>query len=419
MSTTGSAAPANQEIMVTSSTPPEVLPPVLPAHSPAVTVTRTPEQPLDADLLGWVDPTRAHYYFRGEYLLWWTKNDHVPPLVTTGPALLTPQGGPDGATLDRADTTVLFGGDGLNRGAQSGVRLTAGWWCDETGKEAIELSGFFLPQRSTNFSASSNQYPQLSRPFTDEITGTQSAQDTTFPGVAVGSVSVHAPSQLWGLEANLRCKLCCGESCWGAWRIDAIGGPRYLNLTESISITEDTQFTNNPNLGPYANQTDIVNDSFATRNQFIGGQVGVDAQYYWKRWSVDLRAKLGLGYNDQSLVIQGSQSLPDQLDSRQGGLLALATNIGRYGKDEFSIVPEVGVNVGYQFTDHLRAMVGYNFLGWTSVLRPGEQINTTLDASLIPQFPTTPVGPHNEPSVPFKESSYWAQGLTVGLEFRY
>jgi hypothetical protein len=109
----------------------------------------------------------------------------------------------------------------------------------------------------------------------------------------------------------------------------------------------------------------------------------------------------------------------------RGGLLALATNIGRFTRDRFSAVPEVGVNVGYRITDHLRAFVGYNFLYWGNVVRPADQIDRVLDASLIPNFlnpqtglPYTPTGALR-PAVPFKETDYWAQGVTFGLEFRY
>lgn len=397
----------------------ETFPPTGPSYSPRLPDNLDSKESVFGNQPGWVDPNQSHFYARGEYLLWWMNGYHVPPLVTTGPAVLTSGGAPDGATLDRADTRILFGGNTLSQGALSGVRLTAGWWCDWECSEGIELSGFVLPQQSKNFGANSIQYPQISRPFTDQVTGSQSAQDTTFPGLAVGSIGVHAPSSFWGLEANLRCKLCCGDYCGNPWRIDLITGPRYLNLGEGISITENIQFTNNPNLGQFQNQRDIVNDSFATRNQFIGGQIGIDGQYNWDRWSVEGRAKLGIGDTIQSLVIQGSQTLPDQYGSRNGGLLALQSNIGRYGRNAFSVVPEIGLNLGYKITDNVRATVGYNFLAWTNVLRPGDQINTTLDSSLIPQFPTTPRGSGLEPSVPFKESTFWAQGLTLGIEFRY
>ena len=71
-----------------------------------------------------------------------------------------------------------------------------------------------------------------------------------------------------------------------------------------------------------------------------------------------------------------------------GGLLALpGANIGRYTQSKFAVVPEAGVKIGYHLTPNLRLAVGYNFLYLSSVLRPGDQIDTGLDVTRIPNFP--------------------------------
>jgi len=69
----------------------------------------------------------------------------------------------------------------------------------------------------------------------------------------------------------------------------------------------------------------------------------------------------------------------------------------------FAVVPEVNLNVGYQFADWARAYVGYDFLYASDVAQPGEQINP---AGLI----FAPVQPHTD---------FWAQGVNFGLEFRF
>jgi len=80
----------------------------------------------------------------------------------------------------------------------------------------------------------------------------------------------------------------------------------------------------------------------------------------------------------------------------------------------------VGLKVGYDLNDNVRIFAGYDFLYWSSVVRPGDQIDQTLDANRVPNaggpFPAV-----NEvrPRVPFTTSSYWAHGFTGGLEFRY
>ena len=103
-----------------------------------------------------------------------------------------------------------------------------------------------------------------------------------------------------------------------------------------------------------------------------------------------------------------------------GGLLALRSNIGSSSNDEFSVVPKVTVKVGYQVNNALRGFVGYDFLYWSAVVRPGKQIDTVVDESLIPNFnPSAVSAGQDRPGVLFRESDFWVQGLTTGLELRY
>src|SRR5205823_3226983 len=104
--------------------------------------------------------------------------------------------------------------------------------------------------------------------------------------------------------------------------------------------------------------------------------------------SLDLRGKLALGVTHQEINISGGQSLTNAAGTAQalGGLLALNSNIGDFSRDRFSVVPELGVNVGYNLTPNLRAFCGYNFLYWSSVVRPGDQIDRGLDITRPPNF---------------------------------
>ena len=100
----------------------------------------------------------------------------------------------------------------------------------------------------------------------------------------------------------------------------------------------------------------------------------------------------------------------------------LSGNIGSFSQDRFSVVPQVGIRVGYNITPNLRVYVGYDFLYWSSVLRPGDQIDRGLNELAIPNFgsqPGTPAGDPRRPMVPFRDSDFWAQGVNFGLEFRY
>jgi hypothetical protein len=355
-------------------------------------------------------PFAQRFYASAEYLLWWVKGESVPVLLSTS----APS---DFGILGAPTTRVLLGGNELNNDARSGGRFTAGWWLDCHG-DALEVSGLFLGTRTTNFSANSGQFPVLARPFFNVNTNQQFSQLVALPNVTTGTAVVNAPSNFWGIEANLRHNLCCGCN----WRLNVLAGFRYLDLNESIQITEIIQglSTAPP---PFTNQAITVFDRFATHNQFYGGQIGLDGRYAWGRWSVDGRFKLGLGATEQTIDISGGQRFVapgGTVSTFQGGLLALPSNIGHFSQSHFSVVPEVTLNLGYQFTDHIRAFIGYNYLLWTNVVRPGDQIDPLLNVKQIPNFPTNaPASNLNRPLVPFRQSDFWAQGLIFGVEFTW
>jgi hypothetical protein len=168
-------------------------------------------------------------------------------------------------------------------------------------------------------------------------------------------------------------------------------------------------------------------DSFATRNQFYGGQLGAVVEVRRGPWIVDLTGKIALGATHEVINIDGNQLVVPNAGPRStssGGLLALPNaNIGHHARNEFAFVPEGGINLAYQLSDHVRARVGYTFLYWSNVVRPGDQIDVRLAENKIPNFVllqpaalrAAPVTVPN-PVVPFKSSDFWAQGLNVGLE---
>ena len=395
--------------------------PVGPELSPAVE-----SADCSGDLVGGAPPSR--FYVRGEYLLWQSKAAKLPPLVTTGtpPDTNLPTG-----ALGRPDTKLLFGGSSADYPVQSGARLTLGYQLDACRPLALETTLFFLGRQALTFDANSMTFPVLARPFFNLNLNQQDVQLTAFPGDATGSIHVSSSTQLWGAEANLRSPLCSG--CW--YHLNLLAGPRYLDLSEDLQIMESIRnITAVPGTVIVAGTPVTVTDRFQTRNQFIGGQLGAVLELHRGPWFLDLRGKLALGESRETVTITGNQviGVPNALPTPAptgvvipGGLLALATNIGRFSQDRFSVVPEIGVNVGYQFTDQWRAFVGYDFLYWSNVLRPGDQIDPRLDAAFIPNFPMNaagqPFAPTGlmRPTVPFKHADYWAQGLNVGVEFRY
>jgi hypothetical protein len=103
-----------------------------------------------------------------------------------------------------------------------------------------------------------------------------------------------------------------------------------------------------------------------------------------------------------------------------GGLLAVpGANIGRFSRNEFSVVPQVGLNVGYQLCDNIQIFGGYTCLYWTNVVRPGGQIDPVLDVNRIPNFGGGPAATSNRPVVPFADSTFWAHGVSAGVRLSW
>jgi hypothetical protein len=393
--------------------PPAAKPPAVAITGPPAACVTVPASPAGAvafpDAFG-DDPSR--FYASAEYLLWWFKQQQVPPLLTTGPA--NPNG--QSAFLGEPGTVVLVGGGIGGDLPRSGGRFTVGAWCDDEHLTGVEASGFFLGQRSFRFVGNSSEFPVLARPFFDVNAMAESAQEAVIPGVSSGSVSVSEPSNLWGAEIDLRCNLCC--SCGS--RLDFLVGPRYLQLDEGLHIQES--LLGLAGAGTLAGSHITVTDNFETHNHFYGGQVGLDYALTRGMWSLDVTGKLALGEMHQDVNISGSQvivSPAGAVSVFNGGLLALSSNSGHFSRDRFAVLPELGVTFGCQLTDWCRLTVGYSFLYCSSVVRPGDQIDRVLNPTLIPNFTTAPPSGPARPAAFVRDTDFWAQGVNVGLEFRF
>jgi len=354
-------------------------------------------------------PPRSCFWVRGEYLLWTVKDGPMPPLVT-----INSTRGAD-PNFGTPGTFTAIGGRGDDFNVRSGGRFTLGLGLPCLNDWGFETTYFFLADRNAGGSVASTGSFSVGRPFTEVsplFTGTnpQRAELVAKDGVVAGRVTVDTRNELWGVEANFRHALCCGCN----YHVDFIGGFRYLQMDETLAIREDLTVLSLGGLRPPGLVT--VQDSFLTRNEFYGGQVGLDAEWRFGRWFLGGTAKLALGDMHQIVIIDGFTSSTAG-GTERGGLLALPTNIGRYSRDTFAIVPELGLKVGYNFTDRLRGFVGYDVLYASSVVRPGDQVDTFVNSSFIPPR-GTPVGAPL-PRFQFRQTDFWAQGVSFGLEWRY
>ncbi len=366
------------------------------------------------DLIEFELPFANRLWARGEYLLWWTRDMSLPPLVTTSP-LGTARA--VAGQLGQPTTTILLGnGQGLSSDGRSGARVELGYWLYPCQGLGFEVTYLDLGSQSSQFEANGTTTAILARPFFDLAADTlgQSAALVAFPNVASGSITVATTNQFQTLEGLLRRHVMqeCGRT------IDFVGGFRYAYLQDSLVISDTTTSIARDTPVPFGETFSSV-DQFNTQNRFNGGEIGVVFQQRCCRWSLEVSMKLALGCTQSQVAIDGSTAITPRgggTTTYTGGILALPTNIGTYEQTKFSLMPELGATLGYDVTRRLRATVGYSFIYWSNVARPGDQIDTEVNSTQLP--PGTLTGPAR-PSFAFHTSDYWAQGLNAGLEFRF
>jgi hypothetical protein len=387
-----------------ASPPPASLAP--PVATPSAGVPFDAEPANQAGDRGWVE---------AEYLLWWMRGQSLPALATTSPTGTSPA---QAGVLGAPGTSILFGDFSANTAARTGGRITAGTWIGDGEMFGVEAYFFMLETKSKNFVVNSTGTPIVARPFIDANSGLPASLRVAFPGEFSGSLSAEAATTgLLGTGFLLRGNLLCG----GNYRLDLLGGYRYLRFADHLNVNEDqTASLGNPDfLVPGTRIT--AADGFATRNDFNGVDLGMSGTYSSGPVSLTLLGKLAVGYTQQDVDIFGATnvSVPGAASTNsRGGFLALSPNIGHHSRgNEVSVIPEIELKVGYQITSQLRATLGYTFLYWDNVVRAADEVDRVINPNLLPNSGTTG-GPAN-PAFQFHRDNIWAQGVELGLEYRF
>jgi hypothetical protein len=117
----------------------------------------------------------------------------------------------------------------------------------------------------------------------------------------------------------------------------------------------------------YADLQEQLHDN--TDNDFIGPELGYNWEWIYRRWKVDLLSKLAIGN------------------------IRHDRNTGH--DNDLSVLPELGFRFSYKLAENLDFNMGYTFVYWSNVIRPDNEANKS-----------------------YRETDFWAQGLTTGLEYR-
>jgi hypothetical protein len=366
----------------------------------------------------------AHGWVHAEGLTWFQSGMSLPPLVSTSPT-----GTPRAAAgvLGQQGTSVLFGGnDEAMTDATGGFRIRFGTWLGAIPGLGLEGEYVGLSERTDSFFDQSTGAPGsliLARPFFNILSGQNDSELISFPGVVRGNIGVDMTNELRGAAFRFRRQICCSTGCgFSDWacqtvpvstRLDLTAGYRFWQLGESVGIREELTSLESP--GSFD-----ITDRFETRNQFNGPEIGVVWQGRRGWWSLDALARVAFGNVLQTVNIDGSTSITENnvTTDYDSGFLAQRTNIGTFQRDRFTMVPELGLNLGYQVTRRLRATFGYSLIYWGNVVRPGDQIDLDVNTNLLAPEVTPFTGPLR-PQFQFQQTDYWVQGLSYGAEFRW
>ena len=420
---------------------------------------------------------RGVMYLRGEYLLWHLEGMETPALVLSDD---------DGDFNEAAnaetgnDPSIIFGGARTLEDSRNGGRIIFGLWLDDYGQWGVEGEYLRLDELSETFVAGQRNNlapigagPFIGRPFfnTGIIDGNVASRGDSQEDVDTnnldGSVTVNLRSDFQSAGIRLRHNLCCREGCRtgcgdgvgcgngigcgsavgvgcqagplgrlcrllrkGTRHTDVLYGFRWTALDESLQVNEDLLVVGT-GLNSPEGTTFLVEDRFATENQFLGGEIGYETEWQLNRWSLNVLSKVAIGNTRQRVDITGS-TVVDGETPLTGGLLAQrfvfadgtpVGNIGSNERDEFSMIPEVGLTMGYNLTQRLKLTAGYTLLYWSNVVRPGDQVDLDVNANLLPRNNEVPpagtIVPNDHPRFVFHQTDLWAQGLNLGAEYTW
>jgi hypothetical protein len=235
---------------------------------------------------------------------------------------------------------------------------------------------------------------------------------------------VESFTEFFGAEANLILNV-YRSSCS---RLDVFTGYRYLDLQEEVKITQSGQ-TLSPGVtfggvGLPTDSTLTVLDQVTARNNFQGATLGFRyTGQPCKKLYTEATVRCAFGNVRQTVELvgfTGAAGPGGAVGTLPGGLLVANSNAGRLTDQDFAVAPEVAFKVGYSVTHRVVLFAGYDFVYLSRVVRAGDQFDPRVNPALVPASNTfAPNAPPALPAQLFDTTDFWAQGLTLGLTYRY
>lgn len=360
------------------------------------------------------------YWVEAEFLLWWRKDRRFPPPVTRAdPAFPGPVPGTANA-LNLAEGTVVFGGAPIEEHAQPGGRMDFGLWLDEYRNFGIGGRFVAVGDSPVSFAGASNGIDiGIGRPYYDpnftsgtsdvaiEVAGGGNAARTN---ASSGWINVDSDSEV--MAGDLYYRLLMHQN--GRMRTDFVFGYQFGRIFEDVIINSFSQRGPVPPGLPSI----ALGDVFAATNEFHGGHFGLQSEYRYGSWGLEVLAKFAFGSMRETVLVNGSSAVDTGGGPTPGasGLLAQRTNIGEHVQHEFAFMEDIGVKVAYYPFERLKISAGYSLMYWSSAVRPGDHIDFGVDGRLLLN-PDDPVPVR--PAFAFRPVGFYLHGVNLGMEYRF
>jgi hypothetical protein len=254
-------------------------------------------------------------------------------------------------------------------------------------------------------------------PYTNAATGASELFTLGRAGETHSFLTASTTVRVQGWEVNTVANVVDRQSV----KVNALLGWRYFMANEGLRL-EQTQLR-------YTGAGGVAQtaDQFDAHNRFHGGQLGLHTDLRQGIVFCELTAKIAFGQSYEVVKTEGMTHLLTPvfggaaLQTFGGsGIYVQPSNFGRAASGVFAVLPEGTVKFGFRLGETGRVYVGYSFLYLSDAVRPGDQIDRTLNPAQVPLLSGgAPVYGADRPARLFNRSDFWVQGLVIGLETRY
>ncbi len=351
-------------------------------------------------------------WFSAESLLWFSKKPYAPPLVNTNDFGVFPDNGVAGTQ------TVYGGGNGIDFGLIPGFRISGGFYLDDCQKLGIGGRGYGILSKKSTYARASDgsgnpNNPSIGLPFYNLFLNQEDSylvayQDNLGPDTA-GVVRARSDLDMYGADGSLYMLLSRSEG----HRMDLLGGYTFNILRNSIGVESVTNSFRLPSTGNVTTTSDL----FSTENVFHGGHLGVQSSVVRSRISFSTLLKVAFGNMRQSGAVSGFSTVTDAQSNTAvlgAGILTQPSNIGTYSRDTFGFIPELGIKLGVCARENVQLTVGYTMMMWSGVALAGDQIDNAVDPTQL-----VLINAGTRPTPLFKESTFWMQGVDLGMNILF